>query len=1673
MKHLIIFAFLLLGIHAVSAKDISTVVLPTYGSEYGDEKPESAVSVIMGLSVEDDGCDGVYDSSLDQLGVGFVFYLLDNATGNIIATTQSDASGRFEFTNLMAGDYTVRAEQAFGWFSTPISVTVGASGVQSITYFNCRLEFPTVATCVYGDTTAGPANTHNEKGFAIASSGGLFSTPYTHMFSSVNTNAGVVSDEDIVGKRWDNATNNIDPIATLNDFVDSDPGEHRIENLQVVKTDMPCHGGAFAGVGTVNNGVNKDVFYTEYNTNGLMTFYTDVTSTAAPDQEVVHELIKADNDELIWVGTQRAASTFPNFNELMLSRLNSCTTPVTNVVFGFRDNTGQVPVTGRSVFSLETPLPGYPDAKYAVTGSMGNKVYLFLLAADFTQRLTKAYDIDGDGSTEEEGIRIRRIGDELVILGNSLQRGPLGFLQEQKLFMLKLGFSGQPGLPVVLTNKLYDLPGGSEEIVDAEVDFNGDLILTGTSALLNVGVVNVGAPENQKTFLMGLDPFGNQLWLNQVLLSEGSEPTDLLLGGIFNGGIQVTGSCWTNELINNGGIIVNTRKFDEMLIRADLSGALAFNSGCANSLVASVTEPSSVVSDFIADADTPMFTIIDGGISTDEYFTKAENCRERDVDDFSCAEDLRLSFANQETDSLCCFQSAYFNDSPVPVYELCLKVSGSVMFTDVFVEPTFSTSVNAAANEIKIRSATGPALPPGEILEAINFCVLGAGGSFGINYFWKDINGDVICEEGEELESCPEGCEADFSWTLECGDLQLDGIANGSGLFTYEWDINCDDPAMPELTGQSVSWTLTTGTYDICLKVTNEATGCTATAEQQVTFENEPPVLTCPDTTVILIADAGECYATHDAIFSVMDDCNPNPTVFSFTCNSGNRVAGNAAQVLSTHQIPVGTDCVIVNARDGFANGNSRCRYEVLVLDQEAPACPFPPTFTAQTSRCGDGVEASWPENFFDDNCTGEITYSYDPTGPGNGDFFPLGTTAITAFGTDTSGNRGECLVNVVVERGCGTPGQAELKCREGGYVLEVPYSNDSGSSNADCSFQATINHPAFPGSYPGNGSAIPGMVVFFLTTDELILDPFVTFNMTTVCQCDDGAFSRCSYGLNAEVECCLELHIPDTVICETQTFLEVPIIDLTGLTGITQVRYYVADAGAGSFGTPLQITNGYQPLDLAPTYHTGNIVVYAEVDFAGSACTTVTTNVANIQRCSPVTGSVPAQEYCFDGTPIQPDTLRLTLSGGDPTLCGDSIQWYDPEGVLIPGATGLTYLPGILSLPTGTMDCDQRFVYTAQITSVCGTTTATAEIRLFNENDPVGELTLDPLDDNPLCPGEDAILHYAPACTGDDMMWTWWESTDGVNYVQIVEAGSQNPVYYTNRLYEDTWFQVRKQSGVCAEDLITLFLDIREELTLIGFDAAFDDVCLPSSVTLSAQVNFPADCPQQVLSWYRNGVLLATTNTLSYLYVPAAGEEVAGNYEVLVGSPCCDQEVRSSVISLTGPPTVAIAGPCFICNSNPAELAAVIEGATIADVSLQWYADGMMLQGETGATLEIFDHTGDVYTLEMTDANGCVSQASFTPYERCFIVGVDDLPLIEARVFPNPASDRLFLEMMQPVSFRELTLYDALGRPVRQVSVELPQERIEVSLQGLAAGVYFLQGFTEQGVLRKEVVVE
>jgi hypothetical protein len=118
---------------------------------------------------------------------------------------------------------------------------------------------------------------------------------------------------------------------------------------------------------------------------------------------------------------------------------------------------------------------------------------------------------------------------------------------------------------------------------------------------------------------------------------------------------------------------------------------------------------------------------------------------------------------------------------------------------------------------------------------------------------------------------------------------------------------------------------------------------------------------------------------------------------------------------------------------------------------------------------------------------------------------------------------------------------------------------------------------------------------------------------------------------------------------------------------------------------------------------------------------------------------------------------------------------------------------------------------------------------------------------------------------------------------------------------------------------------------------------------------------------------------------------------------------------------------------------------------------------GAGGDSLVVFDHdfSGQEYTLTLPFD---VDSVAFDPELRMLSAGnvvtrevtsVDPAEAAESvRLFPNPAGDRLFLDLTDPILAPvRLRLYDSGGRLLRQ----LPY-RTEIAVDELAPGNYVLQ---------------
>ena len=111
-----------------------------------------------------------------------------------------------------------------------------------------------------------------------------------------------------------------------------------------------------------------------------------------------------------------------------------------------------------------------------------------------------------------------------------------------------------------------------------------------------------------------------------------------------------------------------------------------------------------------------------------------------------------------------------------------------------------------------------------------------------------------------------------------------------------------------------------------------------------------------------------------------------------------------------------------------------------------------------------------------------------------------------------------------------------------------------------------------------------------------------------------------------------------------------------------------------------------------------------------------------------------------------------------------------------------------------------------------------------------------------------------------------------------------------------------------------------------------------------------------------------------------------------------------------------------------------------------------------TGANGQIVNVTlpGD-YSVTVTDTNGCATSDTVTV--SIWASGVEDVDEVQLTLFPNPASDRVFVRSSAPLNNVRMTLFDLSGREIFAHRVDMQAGRdLPVDLGSLPAGTYFIR---------------
>ena len=184
----------------------------------------------------------------------------------------------------------------------------------------------------------------------------------------------------------------------------------------------------------------------------------------------------------------------------------------------------------------------------------------------------------------------------------------------------------------------------------------------------------------------------------------------------------------------------------------------------------------------------------------------------------------------------------------------------------------------------------------------------------------------------------------------------------------------------------------------------------------------------------------------------------------------------------------------------------------------------------------------------------------------------------------------------------------------------------------------------------------------------------------------------------------------------------------------------------------------------------------------------------------------------------------------------------------------------------------------------------------------------------------------------------------------------------------------------------------------------------------------------------------------------------LAGTYWVTVSNACGDTDSDTIVVSFDNNPLFSLGPDTTLCPGEPYQLT-----APAGFVSYFWS------DSSTANTLVVT--APGTYWVEVFDANGCYHRDSIV-VDHCN--SLLDGSLSGIKVFPNPASERLYISWEDLSQAYEVSLFDPLGKQVAKLQPHrAPSGQMELNTADWARGVYLLQVRSGDTYHIKKVLLE
>jgi photosystem II stability/assembly factor-like uncharacterized protein len=331
--------------------------------------------------------------------------------------------------------------------------------------------------------------------------------------------------------------------------------------------------------------------------------------------------------------------------------------------------------------------------------------------------------------------------------------------------------------------------------------------------------------------------------------------------------------------------------------------------------------------------------------------------------------------------------------------------------------------------------------------------------------------------------------------------------------------------------------------------------------------------------------------------------------------------------------------------------------------------------------------------------------------------------------------------------------------------------------------------------------------------------------------------------------------------------------------------------------------------------------------------------------------------------------------------------------------------------------------------------------------------------DQNNICEGTSVILTANPTNGGDNPVYQWF-----VNGIETGENSSTLTFIPVNN--NEVSVQLTSSYACISNNPVesnTIQFQVTESVdVIVAITEDENNICAGDVMTLTATTTNGGDQP--VYNWYV-GEENVGENADTFSYTPENGDIIS---LVVTSSEWCVSQnpvTSNAVIAIvhdlpevswnyTDPTTVCIEdwGPITLTGGLP-------EGGSYS-------GDGVTGNIFNQAVAGVGNH---IITYSYTDANNCSAQAQieFT-VDACLGLTESNDGLL---IYPNPASDMIFIKITDNQHIESITLFNAMGIPVYSKNVKAAGNT-SIPVQNLQAGNYTLKITSEHETIVKPVII-